>query len=193
MKKKVYIAMSADVLHNGHINIINEGAKLGDVIIGLLTDEAIATYKRLPILDYDTRKLVFENIKNVKKVVKQETLSYKENLLKIKPDYVIHGDDWKNGIQQKVREEVIETLNEYGGELIEVPYTKNISCDMVIEKLNEFNRTPDVRRTKLKRMLNLKPYINVMEASNGLTGIIVESAKFSSLNIVLKSNTCKFA
>ena len=118
MKKKVYIAMSADVIHQGHINIIEEGAKYGDVIIGLLTDDAIATYKRVPLLDYENRKKIFQNIKHVTKVVKQETLDYTANLKKLKPDYVIHGDDWQKGIQSYVRQNVIETLAEWGGELI---------------------------------------------------------------------------
>ena len=106
--KKVYIAMSADVIHSGHINVIEEGAKYGEVTIGLLTDEAIATYKRLPILDFETRKKIFENIKNVKTVVEQKTLDYTDNLKKYKPDYVIHGDDWKKGVQSLKREKVIE-------------------------------------------------------------------------------------
>ena len=113
MSKKVYIAMSADFIHQGHINIIEEGAKYGDVTIGLLTDEAIATYKRVPLLDYENRKRIFENIKNVTNVVKQETLDYTDNLLKLKPDYVIHGDDWQKGIQSVVRQKVIDVLAEW--------------------------------------------------------------------------------
>ena len=124
MSKKVYIALSSDIIHSGHINIIEEGAKYGDVIIGMLTDEAIATYKRLPILDYETRKKVVENIKNVTQVVPQTELSYRKNIQALRPDYIIHGDDWKSGIQAKVREEVLALLEEYGGQLIEVPYTR---------------------------------------------------------------------
>lgn len=175
--KKVYIVMATDLIHNGHINIIEEGAKYGEVIIGLLTDEAIATYKRLPILDYESRKKVFENIKNVSKVVKQTTLDYTENLRSIKPDYVIHGDDWKEGIQSLVREKVIEVLKEWGGQLIEVPYTKGVSSTDLAGQYRMLENTPAYRLTKLKRLLNVKPYIRALDASNGLTGLIIENVK----------------
>lgn len=178
--KKIYAAMSADIIHNGHINIIKEASKYGDVIIGLLTDEAIATYKRLPLLDYKTRKQVFENIKGVTGVVKQETLDYTPNLEKIRPDYVIHGDDWRTGIQSVVRENVIKKLKEWNGKLIEIPYTKGVSATDIEKKIRVFSSTPDVRRSKLKRMLKLKKYIRVMEASNGLSGLIVENIKFEN-------------
>lgn len=176
--KTVYIAMSADVIHQGHINIINEGRKYGKVIIGLLTDEAIATYKRLPILSYEERKTIFENIKGVDEVVQQKTLDYSENLEKFKPDYVVHGDDWRFGVQKIIRKKVIETLSKWNGQLIEVPYTKDISCTEMEKKVREFENTPDNRRAKLRKMLTLKPYVNVMEASNGLTGLICENSKY---------------
>lgn len=177
MNKKVYIAMSADVIHKGHINIIEEGAKYGDVIIGLLTDEAIATYKRVPLLDYQSRKKIFENIKNVTEVVKQDTLDYTNNLRIIKPDYVIHGDDWQKGIQSVVRQKVIGTLKEWGGVLVEVPYTKDVNCTDLEQQYRMLTNTPDNRRSKLKRLISLKPFVSVMEASNGITGLIVENAK----------------
>lgn len=177
MNKKVYIAMSADFIHNGHMNIIEEGAKYGDVIIGLLTDEAIATYKRLPLLDYESRKRIFENIKNVTCVVKQDTLDYTDNLKSIRPDYVLHGDDWKTGIQSAIRQKVIDTLNEIGGQLIEVPYTKDVNSTDLEQKYRMFSNTPDNRRSKLKKLLKLKSYLSVMEASNGLSGLIVENVK----------------
>ena len=176
--KKVYIAMSADIIHNGHINIIEEGAKLGNVIIGLLTDEAIATYKRLPILEYEVREKIFSNLKGVSKVVKQNTLDYTENLELLQPDYVVHGDDWKSGIQSVIRKNVIKTLEKWGGELIEVPYTKGVSSTELAQTYRMLNNTPDNRRSKLRKMLKLKPFISVMEASNGLSGLIVENAKY---------------
>ena len=175
--KKVYIAMSADIIHSGHINIINEGAKLGEVYIGLLTDEAIASYKRLPVLDYESRKKIFENIKGVKEVVPQKTLDYTDNLMALKPDYVVHGDDWRSGVQRNVRQKVIDTLKIWGGELIEIPYTKDVSCTGLEKTVRELQNTPDSRRAKLKRMLTVKPYVTVMEASNGLTGLLVENTK----------------
>ena len=182
-----YVAIASDIIHEGHLNVIEEAAKHGDVIVGLLTDEAIATYKRLPVIGFETRKRVFENIKNVTKVVKQDTLSYKTNIEKYKPDYIVHGDDWQTGIQTKIRNEAIELLSEYGGQLIEVPYTKGVSGTDIDEKLRPIINTPDIRRAKLKRLLKLKPYIRVIEASNGLSGLIVENAQYFDE----KSNTVK--
>jgi len=177
-KKTVYIAMSADVIHAGHINVINEGAKRGDVIIGLLTDEAIGTYKRLPILDYEQRKTIFENIKGVTKVVKQQTLDYTENLLALKPDYVLHGDDWREGVQKLIREKVIATLATYGGQLIEIPYTKGISATDLAHEYRVLETTPDVRRARLRKLMAVKPYITAIDTSNGLNGIIAEHTKY---------------
>ena len=117
MSKKVYVGMSADLIHPGHLNIINEARKLGEVTIGLLVDKAIASYKRLPFLTYEQRKIVMENINGVAHIVPQETLDYTENLERIRPDYVVHGDDWKTGIQASTRAKVIETLKKWNGKL----------------------------------------------------------------------------
>lgn len=179
--KKVYIAISADVLHQGHIYVINKGNELGEVIIGLLTDEAIATYKRIPLIPYEERKIILSNIKGVVEVVKQNTLDYTENLLQIKPDYVVHGDDWREGVQSKIREKVIETLKAWGGELVEVPYTTGVSATNLEKQMRELTNTPDNRRSKLRKLLNLKKTVSVMEASNGLSGLIVENAKYEDL------------
>ncbi len=130
MKKIVYVGMSADLIHPGHLNIINEASKLGGVTVGLLTDEAIASYKRLPYLEYNQRKIIVENIKGVSAVIPQNTLDYRPNLLKLKPDFVVHGDDWKKGVQEQTRQQVIDALKEWGGKLIEVPYTKGISSGL---------------------------------------------------------------
>ena len=128
-QKIVYVGISADIMHPGHINILKEASKYGQVIVGLLTDKAIASYKRLPFLTFDQRKKVIENMKQVYKVVPQETLDYRPNLEKIRPDIVVHGDDWKKGVQAKTRQQVIATLKKWGGKLIEPKYTKNISFD----------------------------------------------------------------
>lgn len=181
--KKVYVGMSADLVHPGHLNIINEAKKYGDVIIGLLTDEAIASYKRLPFLSYEQRKIVIENIKGVKSVIPQETLDYIPNLKKLKPDYVVHGDDWCTGIQKETRERVIQTLNEWGGKLIEVPYTKGISSTQLNNILKEIGITPQIRRKRLKRLLKAKPLVRILEAHNGLTGLIVENTKEKVNNV----------
>ena len=174
--KKVYVGMSVDILHYGHINIIKEASKLGDVIIGLLTDRAISSYKRLPLMSFEKRKTIIENIKGVKEVRPQETLDYTFNLRSIKPDYVLHGDDWKIGVQKKTRTKVIQVLNEWGGKLIEVGYTKGISSTDLINSEKNNGITAVARLKTLKRLLNVKPTLNFLEAHNGLTGIIVEKA-----------------
>jgi phosphoenolpyruvate phosphomutase len=175
MAKKVYVGMSADLIHPGHLNIINEASKLGDVIVGVLSDKAIASYKRLPTLKYQDRKLIIESIKGVSKVVIQDQLDYTVNLKAIKPDFVVHGDDWKHGVQKKVRQQVIDTLAEWGGILHEVPYTKGISSTQLNKSLKEIGTTPNIRMEKLRRLINAKPIVKVLEAHNGLTGLIVEN------------------
>lgn len=172
-----YVAISADVLHNGHVNVISKAAELGDVVIGLLTDEAIASYKRAPLLDYAAREAVCRSIKGVVDVVPQRQLSYHENLVALKPDYVVHGDDWRSGVQSSIRQEVIDTVAEWGGTLVEVPYTKDVSATGLESSLRTLRGTPDERRGSLRKLLKLKPYLRIIEASNGLSGLIVENAK----------------
>jgi len=179
MEKKVYIAMATDFVNSAHLNIIEEGAKLGNVIIGVLSDAAVATYKRVPLIDFETRSKIFSSMRNVSQVVCQDSLEYDKVLREIKPDYVIHGDDWRTGIQSKIREGVIEVLKEWGGELIEIPYNKDLMNEDIEKQLTNYTSTPDVRRAKLRNMLKLKPYVRVMEASNGLSGLIVENAIFA--------------
>jgi len=173
--KKVYVGMSADLVHPGHLNIIKKAAELGEVMVGLLTDQAIASYKRLPFMDFEQRRLVVENLKGVNRVVPQETLDYVPNLRKYRPAFVVHGDDWREGVQRMVREDVIATLTEWGGELIEVPYTQSISSTQLNKALKEIGTTPDIRRNKLRRLLNAKPLLRFLEAHNGLTALIVEN------------------
>ncbi|HAY33188.1 MAG TPA: phosphoenolpyruvate mutase [Ignavibacteria bacterium] len=181
--KKVYVGMSADLIHPGHLNIINEARKLGEVTIGLLTDEAIAGYKRLPSLTYDQRELIIKNIKGVENVVPQKTLDYVSNLQMLKPDYVVHGDDWKDGVQKQTRQRVIDALKEWGGELVEIEYTKGVSSTQLNASLKEIGTTPEVRMKKLKRLLGAKPIVRIMEAHSGLTGLIVENVNAVRDNI----------
>ncbi len=177
MTKKIYMGMSADLLHSGHINIIQKAAELGDLTIGVLSDKAIASYKRLPFLSFEQRKHIVENIKGVVKVVIQDSLDYEPNLRSERPDVVVHGDDWKEGVQANVRNKVIDVLSEWGGELVEFPYTQGISSTQLNNSLKEIGTTADVRRNILRRLLNAKPYIRVLEVHNGLSGLIVEHAK----------------
>ena len=171
----VYVGMSADMIHHGHINIINEAAKYGDVTVGLLTDKAIASYKRLPYLTYEERKAVVIGLKGVSKIVRQETLDYRPNLEALKPDIVVHGDDWKSGVQSKVREQVIETLAQWGGELVDVPYTSGISSTKLNKAVISQGTTADRRRVQFKRLLQSKDIIRVLETHSGISSLIAEN------------------
>jgi len=171
----VYVGMSADMIHHGHINIINEAAKYGDVIVGLLTDKAIASYKRLPYLTYEEREAVVIGLKGVSKVVPQETLDYRPNLERIKPDFVVHGDDWKTGVQAKVRDQVIETLEQWGGKLIDVPYTDGISSTKLNKAVKSQGTTPDRRRAQFKRLVHSKDIVRVIETHSGISSLIAEN------------------
>ncbi|MGI6504476.1 MAG: phosphoenolpyruvate mutase [Candidatus Methanoculleus thermohydrogenotrophicum] len=173
--KIVYVGMSADIIHPGHLNVIRRAAELGKVTVGVLTDAAVASYKRLPYMTYEQRKEVVASLKGVDRVVPQEQLDYVPNLLKYRPDYVVHGDDWQEGVQKYVRQAVIDTLATWGGELVEVPYTRGISSTQLNHALKGIGTTPDIRRNKLRRLLDAKPIVRLLEAHNGLTGLIVEN------------------
>ena len=172
--KTVYVPMAADLLHDGHMNILHEASKLGEVIVGLLTDRAIANYKRLPLLTFEQRKKVIENIRMVSRVYVQEDDDYIPAIRELKPDYFVHGDDWKTGVQVKKRQKVIDVMKEWGGQVIEPPYTQGISSTQLITKVKQRGITPDIRRNMLRRLLNAKSIIRILEAHNGLTGIIVD-------------------
>ena len=174
--KTVYVGMSADLIHPGHLNILKHAEALGSVTVGLLTDKAIASYKRLPYMTFEQRKLVMENIKGVDRVVAQDTLDYAPNLRLLKPDYVVHGDDWREGVQQKTRQAVIDVLKEWGGQLVEVGYTPDISSTRLNKDLKKNGITPGHRRGLLRRLIVAKPFLKIMETYNGLSGTIVENS-----------------
>lgn len=173
--KSVYVGMSADVIHNGHINIITEAAKLGEVTVGVLTDAAVASYKRLPYLTFEERKTVVSAMKGVKTVVAQETLDYRPNLERYRPDIVVHGDDWKTGVQSKVREQVIDKLAEWGGIVVDVPYTPDISSSRINSAIQAQGTTPDRRRQQLRRLLSARSLIRVLETHSGISSLIAEN------------------
>ena len=183
-KKKVYVGMSADLIHPGHLNIINKASELGEVTVGLLTDEAIASYKRLPYLEFEQRKQIIESIKGVGKVIAQNTLDYGPNLLKMKPDFVVHGDDWKEGIQSTTRSEVIKIISQWGGELVEVPYTVGISSTKINKSIKEVGTTPEVRLKRLRRLIQSKKIVRIIEAHSGLSGLIVEHTTFEKEGVI---------
>ena len=174
MAKKVYLGMIGDIMHPGLINIINEGAKYGDVMIGLFTDKAIANHRRLPYLTWEQRKNVIEHIKGVASVVPQEEWSYIENLKKYKPDYIIHGDDWLYGPDKYIRDEVFKVMKQLGGQVIEIPYTKGISDSSLKEEIDSLGVTPQARLSSLRRLISAKPIVRILESHNGLTGLIAE-------------------
>ena len=180
--KSVYVAMSADIIHPGHLNIIKEAAKLGEITVGVLTDAAIASYKRLPYMNYEQRAAVVSSLKGVARVIPQTTLDYIPNLLKLKPDYVVHGTDWREGVQAATRQRVIDTLKTWGGELVEPEYTQGISSTQLNKALREVGTTPDIRRARLWRLLNAKSGIKFMEAHSGLSGLIVENTSVKQAN-----------
>ncbi len=179
MKKlpTVYVAMSGDLLHPGHINILKIASQKGKVVVGLLTDEAIASYKRIPVMKWEDRKVVVENIVYVDKVIRQETLDYTNNLKNLKPKFVVHGDDWKTGVQKNVRKKVIDILKEWNGELIEVPYTEGISSSEIKSKIKRNGITSDERRASLKRNLELKNYLTFADIHNPLSALVIENTK----------------
>ena len=176
-RKKVYVGLSADILHKGHINILKIANNLGDVTVGLLTDSAISSYKKIPHLNYEQREVVLKNIKYVKKVVKQDSLDYRKNLLLYKPDFVVHGNDWKTGIQKKTRQQVINTLKKWSGKLIEPHYTKNISSSQIKKKIIEAGTSPDGRKSKLNRLIKSKNIVRIIESHSAFSGLIVENLK----------------
>ena len=173
--RTVYMCFSTDMIHSGHIAIIRKAEKLGKLIIGVLSDEAVVSYKRFPLMPFDERKTMFENITGVYKVVEQKTLSYKQNLEKYHPDYVVHGDDWVTGFQKPIRDEVCCVLASYGGQLVEYPYSKDEKYEELEKRARVELSTPDVRRARLKKALAMKGTITAMEAHSGLTGLIVEN------------------
>ena len=182
-EKIVYVGMSADIIHPGHLNILHEAQKYGRVIVGVLTDEAIASYKRLPYLNYDQRAMVVQDLKGVSEVVPQTTLDYRPNLERIRPAFVVHGDDWKEGVQAKTRQQIIEKMAEWGGEVIDVPYTKGISSTMLNERLKEIGTTPDIRLRRLRRLINAKKIVRICESHSGLTGLIIENTSVMMNNM----------
>ncbi|MCR4682635.1 MAG: phosphoenolpyruvate mutase [Clostridiales bacterium] len=173
--RTVYMCFSSDIIHGGHISIIKKAQKLGRLIIGVLSDEAVASYKRVPLVPASERKVTFENIAGVYKVVDQNTLSYKENLEKYRPDIVVHGDDWCTGFQKPIRDEVTSILASYGGKLVEYPYSSDPKYRDIDARTRADLAMPDIRRGRLKRVLEMKGLVTAMEAHDGLTGLIVEN------------------
>jgi phosphoenolpyruvate mutase len=183
MKDKiVYVPLAVDILHSAHINILKKAQKYGKVVVGLLTDKAISEYKKLPLINYDERFKILSGIKFVDKIVEQSCWDYTKNIKKYKPDFFIHGDDWKVGIQKKQRKKVIQSLKINNGKLIEVPFTKNISSTEIKNKILKLEMTSDNRVSRLKRLMDVKEIVKILESHNSLTGLIIENLKVSKIN-----------
>ncbi len=172
--RTVYMCFSTDLIHGGHIEIIRKARRLGRLIVGVLSDEAVASYKRFPLVPCAERMKLFESIAGVSRVVEQRTLSYRENLEAYRPDIVVHGDDWCAGFQKPVRDEVVSLLEGYGGRLVEFPYSANEEYQEIQKRQRADLAMPDLRRGRLRRLLEMKSLVTVMEAHDGLTGLIVE-------------------
>ena len=178
-KPSVYVAMSADLIHRGHINILKKAREYGNIILGLLTDKAIASYKRVPLMTYQERREIVSEIKGISKVIPQNTHDYTPNLIKLKPKYVIHGDDWREGVQKTTRLKVIKVLKKWNGKLIEFKYTKGISSTKLLKLYNSIGTTPDRRRKHLRRLIDAKISSRFLDIHNGLSALIVEQTKLS--------------
>ncbi len=179
-KKTVYVPMVADIIHEGHINILNVSKKLGYVIVGLFTDEAVATYKKPTFLEFEKRKTILKNLKQVDKIIPQKSKDYIPNVKKIKPDFVVHGDDWKKGPLSKPREQLKKVLKKWGGKLVEPKYTKNISSSKLKEKIQKKGISTSNRISSLKRLLHSKDIVRIIESHNSLTGLIIENVNIKN-------------
>tara|TARA_Y100000590_G_scaffold469349_1_gene656425 strand:- start:5331 stop:6629 length:1299 start_codon:yes stop_codon:yes gene_type:complete len=182
MKKKVYLAFSADFIHRGHIKILKMASKLGRVIVGILTDEAINSFKKIPLLNFNQRKLIFENLKLVDEVVVQKTLDYRPNLRKIKPEFVVHGDDWKRGVLRKTRSQVVSEIKKWSGKLIEPKYTKDISSSEIRNQIDQLFKNKNNRTSFLKRLIDVKDIVRIVETHSPLASILAEKKKYISKN-----------
>lgn len=157
MRKTVYVGMSADLLHPGHLHVLRKARSLGRVVVGLLTDEAVASYKRRPMLCFEDRLLMVKSIRGVDRVIPQKTLDYTANLERLKPRYVVHGDDWRRGVQAQTRRKVIEVLKRWGGKLVEVPYTQGISSTALTRALKRNGAAPRGRGPRTNRPRRVTP------------------------------------
>lgn len=173
--RTVYMCFSTDILHSGHTNIIKKAARLGKLTIGVLSDDAVVSYKRFPLLPVEERKAMFESLAGVHRVVEQKTLSYRENIEKYRPDYIVHGDDWQSGIQKPIRDEVVSLLAGYGGRLVEFPYAGGPKYTELEKRAKASLSGPDMRRGRLRKAIAMKGLVTAMEAHSGITGLIVEN------------------
>lgn len=178
--------MAFDVFHHGHANIIQKARQYGDVIIGLLTDQAIADHKKIPYLTYEQRKMILENVVGVAEIVPQNEWDYSANILKYKPDFMMHGDDWLSGPLKKLRENALDALNKVGGKLIEIKYTNDVSSHKLSNNILSNGITSETRKKRLRRLINAKPIVRFIEAHSPISALIVENIKTEKESKVLE-------
>ena len=179
MGKTVYSCFCTDNIHEGHLNIIEEAKKYGEVIIGVLCDSEMVRYNRFPILTTDERVQMVRGISGIKDVIVQDSILYDKVIKELRPDYVIHGDNWSSGPLEVIRKHLVKLLSEYGGELIEVPYTVNDAVQKIDRQMKEKLAMPEFRRARLRKLLNLVPVVKTIEVHSGLTGLIAEKTMAS--------------
>lgn len=177
MNKTVYMCFTTDIIHSAHVNIIERAAELGEVTIGVLSDEAVTGYKHYPLMSYQDRFNIFSHLQHVHRVVEQKTVSYAENIRQFRPDYIVHGDEWQSNYERPVRDEVIDLLQEYGGELVEFPYDSSQEYTRLEKAVRSQLAIPDRRRGRLRALLECKSLVTAMEAHSGITGLIVEETR----------------
>ena len=184
--KKVYTCFCTDVIHEGHLNIINNAVKYGEVTVGILSDSAMICYNRFPTVTMEERMEMVKNIEGVSNVIVQDEVMYDKVIAELKPDYVIHGDNWKTGPEAAIRENVINNLKAYGGKLIEVGYTYSDKIRKIDAQITEKLAMPEFRRKRLKQLLKLCPIVKICEVHSGLTGLIVEKTVVQSDNELMQ-------
>ena len=172
--KTVYMLFATDVIHEGHINVVKEAKKYGKVIGGVLCDAAMIRFNRFPTVSFDERVRMVKDIPEVDEVIVQNETLYENTLRKIKPDYVIHGDNWCEGPEKAIRDNAIKVMNELGGEVIEVPYTRNENVKKIDDRIKDKLSMPEFRRKRLKQLIEMTPIVKTIEAHSGLTGLIAE-------------------
>lgn len=178
--KTVYACFCTDVIHEGHLNIIEQASKYGRVIVGALSDAALIRYNKFPTISLEARIKLYETLDNVSQVIIQNNVMYDDIIEKLRPDYIIHGDNWKEGPEASIRKNVLNHLNEYGGELVEIPYTYNPHVKKVDRQLKERLSMPEYRRKRLKQLIQIRPIVKAMEVHDGLTGLLVEKTVVES-------------
>ena len=185
-KKTIYVPMGADLIHSGHLNIIEKAKKYGKVIIGLFSDEAISEYKRVPYVNYNDRYNIIKNLKGISKIVKHNKWDYTENLSQIRPNYFIHGDDWRKGIQKNKRAEVISLLKKWNGKLVEISYTKKPFISENHRSINSIYFSSASRVSRLKKILNYKKFVRVIECHHPLLGMMIENLTYNKKNMIIE-------